>query len=507
MVEFNPVAKTLASIIPEVCSGTVSEQLLVSDIHTDSREVAPGGLFIALEGLNGNGEKYISNAVENGAVAILVEKEHLSSVINVEVPVIGVSALKKKLPKIAHKFFDHPSDSLSVFGVTGTNGKSTITSLIAQLASLSNTKSGLLGTLGYGLVNEQIVETGMTTPDSVKCHRVLAEFAQKKAKLVAMEVSSHGIDQGRVGAIRFDAAVISNITRDHLDYHGSFESYANTKKSFLLSNACDAAVVNRDDPQCADLIDSLKKLKKRMVTFGLNNPSADMSATIKTYRSDSMDVVIHSSWGDIETELPLVGEFNLSNLLAALSALCISGYSFKSFASLIPAVKPIAGRLQKVCVDSSVALPRVFVDFAHTPDALSQVILALKKHVAGRLWVVFGCGGDRDKGKRPEMGKIASELADIVIVTSDNPRSEDPRSIIDDVKAGIENGVATEVVEDRKVAIFLAVGSCKADDTVLIAGKGHEDYQLIGDKKFPFQDYVVASEALQDRSNSQGVAR
>lgn len=507
MIEFSPIPKTLVSIIPNEYTGLVSEQLLVCDVHTDSREVAPGGLFIALSGLHGSGEVYISNAVENGAVAILVENEHVSSIINVEVPVIGIENLKSHVPQIADKFFGSASRSLSVIGVTGTNGKSTIASLVAQLGELYGLKSGIIGTLGYGLIKNCVVETGMTTPDSVKCHRILAELSEANAKLVAMEVSSHGIDQNRIGSIFFEVGIISNITRDHLDYHGTFEVYANTKKAFLLSKECNSAVVNFDDPECVSLTASLKSQGKDFITYSVCSSSADVSGSIKKYLENSMEIVIDSPWGKIEATYPLVGEFNLSNLLAALSALCFKGYSFSDFVKLIPSLRSVPGRLEIIEFDSDVNLPQVFVDFAHTADALAQVLNALKKHVKGKLWVVFGCGGDRDKGKRPEMGKVAAQLADRIIVTSDNPRSEAPSAIIADIVAGIDNNVAFETVEDRRIAIFLALGSCTPEDTVLVAGKGHENYQVVGDKKSPFQDCVVVKEALKHRCDSIGGVR
>lgn len=507
MFDYNPAPKRLVSIIPERFHGQISDQLLVCDIQTDSREVSPGALFIALKGIRSDGEKYISNAVENGAVAILVEDQHLATVLKVEVPVIGIENLKDHVSEIAGKFFNFPSNSLNVVGVTGTNGKSTITSLVAQLNALAGTQSGIVGTLGYGLINKELVETGMTTPDIVKSYRIFAELKDAGAKSAAMEVSSHGIHQKRVEDIHFNVAVISNITRDHLDYHGSFEEYAETKKSFLLSSHCDTAVVNVDDKECASIIPRLEKTNKSFVTYGIDNEKAQVKATIEGYSETGISAAVKTPWGNKQIVCPLVGKFNLSNLLAAISACCMSGVNFEKVINGVSRLNAVSGRLQKVVVEDEFKLPNVFIDYAHTPDALEQVMKAVKKHVASKLWVVFGCGGDRDKGKRSEMGRIAADLADRVVVTSDNPRTENPEMIIEDIMQGAKHHTAVEAIAERHLAISVAIGSCDHDDFVLVAGKGHEDYQIIGTQKLPFSDYLVAQDALNRRRQSLKVAK
>lgn len=504
ILDYSPMPKTLVSIIPKGFHGEVSEQLLISDVQADSRDVTPGSLFIALCGLDGDGEKYISNAVENGAVAILVEEDHLCSVLNVEVPVVGIKNLKENIPSITEKFYNSPVDDLSVFGVTGTNGKSTITSLIAQLHALLGIKAGVLGTLGYGMVNDEYIDTGMTTPDLVKCQRIFAEIVACKGKVIAMEVSSHGIHQRRVENINFDIAVLSNITHDHLDYHGTFENYANVKRSFLLSDNCKSCVVNADDEDCRKVIPELQDLDKNYVTFGIDAEDAMVKAEIKKYTPSSIDAQILSPWGKADICCPLVGKFNLSNLLAAIASLCSSGVKFNKVIRAINKLKPVEGRLQKVDSPAE-GLPSVFVDYAHTPDALKQALMALRNHVSGNLWVVFGCGGDRDPSKRAIMGEIAATFADSVVITSDNPRTEDPKAIIKDIVQGVASDTAYEVITERELAISLAIGNCSANDCVLIAGKGHENYQLIGHTKVPFYDYHIAEVALRQRAQSTKV--
>jgi len=507
MQDFSPRPKRLVSIIPEKFIGSVSEELLVTDVQTDSREVSPGSLFIALQGINGDGEKYISNAVENGAVAILVESKHYSSVLNVEIPVIGITELKQHVADIVDIFYDHASNRLLKYGVTGTNGKSTITSLIAQLSSTIGKKAAVIGTLGYGLVDENLIQTDLTTPDVVKFHRIFAELNAASVEVVAVEVSSHGIDQKRVENVSFQVGILSNITRDHLDYHGSFEKYADVKKSFLLSESCQSAVVNLDDPECKKIIDALNEKKNQCLSYGIDNSDADVKALDACYSPLGINAQIISPWGKAKILCPLMGKFNLSNLLAAISAMCIRGVDFEQIVDAVSNLHAVDGRLQVVEMQGAKESPRVFVDYAHTPDALSQVLQALRLHLENRLWVVFGCGGDRDRGKRAEMGAVASRFADRVIVTSDNPRSEDPEAIIREVISGIDANAVVEAVSEREIAISLAVGSCEKNDVILIAGKGHEDYQIIGDQKIPFSDYLVAQNALQQRSNSQRVAQ
>jgi len=502
VIEYSPAPQTLASLMPCDYDGAASSQMLVSDIRTDSREVTPGTLFIALSGIQNDGEKYISQAVENGATAILVERGHVASVLNVEVPVLGVENLALRVPEIADRFFGFPSEALNVFGVTGTNGKSTIVSLIAQMAKGVDANAATIGTLGFGVIGGPVIETGMTTPDVVQCHRILAELRERGVDTVAMEVSSHGIDQKRIANIKFDVAILTNITRDHLDYHGSFEEYARVKRSYLSSEQCGAAVVNLDDQNGRELLVALDACGKSYLTYSLNRQEADIYAEIKERTDSGTALLIHFEKTQQEVFCPLVGEFNISNVLAAIAGCCANGADFQQVLACLGQLKAVSGRLQKVDVEFADTMPSVYIDYAHTPDALETVLKALRHHVAGKLWVVFGCGGDRDKGKRALMGEIAVTHADYVVVTSDNPRTEDPVAIIDDIRLGLADSDIAECIPSRELAISFAIGNGNVGDCILIAGKGHEDYQIIGAKKVAFCDYRVSKEALLARLHS-----
>ncbi len=504
---YNPSPKKLVEILPKNHVGKLSDQLLVNDIQIDSRRVSPGALFIALKGGDDNGEQYISGAVENGAVAVLVESDCIPSIANVEIPVIGVDNLKVRLGEIAEKFFENSSENLFICGITGTNGKSSIVSFVAQLDALLGGKAATIGTLGYGVIDKTITETGMTTPDVVSCHRILAELLSDGVQSVAMEVSSHGIDQNRTDNIHFDIGVISNITRDHLDYHGSFEEYARTKKSFLLSTQCKTAIINLDDKKCAALAEEMAEQNKHFISYGIESPHADVRGSIKSYTDTGVVAHIESPWGEADVLVPLIGAFNFSNLIAAICVNCQSGKNFDALIKAIPDIHAVEGRTQEVTVEGSLELPRVYIDFAHTPDALEKVLKALKLHANKNLWVVFGCGGDRDRGKRSQMGRIAAAYADRIILTSDNPRTEDPELILADILSGVPDNSPVEKIVERKLAISVAVGSSDKNDLVLIAGKGHESYQIIDREKLPFSDCVVAKKALEQRRDAVGAMR
>ncbi len=504
---YNYPPKELVKVLPGNYVGKLSDQLLINDIQIDSRRVSPGALFIALKGSIDNGQQYISGAVENGAVAVLVESDFIPSVANIEIPVIGVDNLKACLGEIAQKFFGSSSESLFVCGITGTNGKSSIVSFVAQLDALLGGKAATIGTLGYGIINSTFIETGMTTPDVVSCHRILFELANDDIQSVAMEVSSHGIDQKRINNIYFDVGVISNITRDHLDYHGSFKEYARIKKSFLLSSQCKTAIINLDDKECAVLAEEMAEQNKHFIGYGIESPHADVQGNIKSYTDTGVVAHIESPWGEADVLVPLIGAFNFSNLLAAICVNCQSGKNFDALIEVIPDIHAVEGRTQEVSVEGGLELPRVYIDFAHTPDALEKVLKALKLHANKNLWVVFGCGGDRDRGKRSQMGKIAAAYADRIILTSDNPRTEDPELILADILSGVPENSPVEKIVERKLAISMAVGSSDKNDVVLIAGKGHESYQIVDREKLPFSDCVVAKKALEQRRDAFGAMK
>ncbi len=507
MEDYSFQPKTLVSVLPKDFCGDVTDQLLINDIQLDSRRVTPGALFVALKGSQDNGELYISSAVENGAAAVLVEGCHIPQMLNLEIPIVGVDDLKSKLSKICQVFFGDATKDMSVVGITGTNGKSSIASFTAQISALLGGEAATIGTLGYGRINQAMTETGMTTPDLVSCHRIFSELYDDGVKDVAMEVSSHGIDQNRIDRLSFRVAVISNITHDHLDYHGSFKAYADIKKSFLLSGDAQVAVVNIDDPECAKLAQEISDNNQALITYSVDSSAADVSAEIKSYTQTGLLAHIVTPWGAGDVDIPLVGKFNLGNLLAAIAANCVIGKSFDDLMDVVSLVRPLEGRMQAVEINDDKSLPRVYIDFAHTPDALAHVLKALKHHTKNNLWVVFGCGGDRDNEKRAVMGEIAAKLADRVVLTSDNPRSEDPNKILADIMVGVDEQRTVEQVVERRQAISMAIGSCANDDLVLVAGKGHEEYQLVGSTKLPFSDYVVAKNALEQRRDSWQVSK
>ncbi|MFT5083023.1 MAG: UDP-N-acetylmuramoyl-L-alanyl-D-glutamate--2,6-diaminopimelate ligase [Lentisphaeria bacterium] len=478
----------------------------VSDIQTDSRLVKKGSIFVALKGLTQNGETFVSAAIAKGSSAVLVDSQSELEGSVPGVPVLPVVNLTKKLSCIASRFFDEPSQKLSVVGVTGTNGKSTVVSLVAQLFSHLGKKSATLGTLGYGVIGEYLIETGMTTPDAVQCQRILADLVDEHVDVVSMEVSSHGIDQNRVSSISFGAVILTNITRDHLDYHGSFSAYAETKTAFVCGEQSKLAIINLDDDLGLALVESLQKSQKPFFCFAIKNSQADVYVKDVEYFPTGMRVSIHSPWGAVSFITSMVGSFNLSNILAAVTAICGLGQSLEKVVAGIHRLRPVAGRMQRVDplahTPSEGAYPKVYVDYAHTPDALEKSLEALAQHTCDKIWVVFGCGGDRDKGKRPQMARIAQMNAHCVVVTSDNPRSESPASIIDDIAQGFsreKNTSAIAKIGDRKEAIEFAINNCEINDCVLVAGKGHEDYQIIGNQKKTFSDYLVAQQALTGR--------
>ena len=476
----------------------------LADLTADSRAVKLGSIFVAYPGSVQDGRAYIAEAVARGASAVIWEKSGFRWQEAWEVPNLGIENLRGRISEIAGHVYGNPSDSLWMAGVTGTNGKTSVSQWIAAALDRTGRRSAVIGTLGNGLVGER-AEAKNTTPDPIVLQRLLADYLRRGARHVAMEVSSHGLDQGRVAGIKYDAAVFTNLTRDHLDYHGSMEAYGEAKARLLEARGVKHRIVNVDD-------EFGRKLAKRftgVVTYGTEAAGGRRQAAgkpsflaSKIALSDAgVQFHLDSDWGRGEVRAGVLGAFNVSNLLAVMATLTAAGLSFDEAVAAVAALEPVPGRLEKV---GGGALPLVVVDYAHTPDALEKALEALRPAVAAgrRLICVFGCGGDRDPGKRPLMAAAAARLADHVIVTSDNPRSEAPAAIIAQVMAGI--GGAAEAIEDRQVAIFAAVHQAKAGDVVLLAGKGHEAYQEIAGVRHPFDDREVARAAL---AGSQGSAR
>ena len=467
----------------------------VTGITADSRQVQAGSLFMAYKGEASDGRAYISQAIAQGASAVMWESANFAW--NPDWPVANqaVTDLKQQVGAIASEFYGQPSQHLWMIGVTGTNGKTTCTQWLAQAFAGLHRKAAVIGTLGNGVLETGLSETKNTTPDSILLHGMLADYLAQKAEVVAMEVSSHGLDQGRVNGVAFDVAVFTNLTRDHLDYHGDMESYGQAKKILLEWAGLKVAVLNRDDAFGAKVAKELQAQGKRVVTYGLNKGfegKNDVAATSLTLTEAGMTLEVATPWGHANLSAGVVGRFNAYNLLAVLSTLLVSQVSLPDAIQAISTLNPVAGRMQQY---GGGAIPLVVVDYAHTPDALEQVLKSLRDQTKGELVCVFGCGGDRDQGKRPLMGKVASSLADKVIVTSDNPRQESPAAIIRAVMQGV-NAKAISI-ENRAEAIAYAIAQAKAGDVILLAGKGHEEYQEIAGVKYPFSDIEQAQQALE----------
>ena len=463
------------------------------DLTADSRSVKLGSIFVAYPGSARDGRLFIMEAIAKGAAAVIWEKRGFHWDEDWEVPNLGIEGLRAQVSAIAGYVHAEPSQKLWMVGVTGTNGKTSVAQWTAQALDRLGRRAAVLGTLGNGLVGER-TEAKNTTPDAIVLQRTLAEYLKRGAKAVAMEVSSHGLDQGRVAGIRYDIAVFTNLTRDHLDYHGTMEVYAAAKFRLFATHGLSHAVINVDDEWGRHFAGRLRAAPLDVITYGLA-ADARLRASHIVQSEAGIRFRIKGDWGAGEVAVPVLGAFNVANLLAVAGTLLASGVTFDDALAAIRQLDPVPGRLERI---GGGTLPLVVVDYAHTPDALDKALAALRPVVSDgcRLFCVFGCGGERDPGKRPLMGEVASRLADRVIVTSDNPRGENARAIIDAILAGVDAS-RTEAIEDRQVAIFTAIHQAKPGDIVLLAGKGHETYQEIAGVKHPFNDREAARAALE----------
>jgi len=480
---------SLQELLPE-CSDL--PELSLSGLRLDSRAVEPGEGFVALAGARTHGLLHAAEAVRRGAVVVLSEPFEGAAPL-LPVPLLVVPGLRERLPQLAQALYAAPTLGLELVGVTGTNGKTSTVQLSAQALQLLGRVAGSIGTLGAGL-HGQLVAHERTTPDVLEVHRLLATLSLAGAQVVAMEVSSHALDQGRVAGLQFDVAVFTNLSRDHLDYHGTMAAYAAAKASLFAWDSLRAAVINLDDTQGALIAAGLPERVDLIGFSALGAGNAVLRAG--DVALDAAGLHFHLQYGveSVRIDSPLLGRFNVDNLLAVAGVLLALGVDFARVAALLPRLEPIPGRMNRL--GGSAAQPLVVVDYAHTPDGLEQALSSLRQHTAGRLLCVFGCGGDRDRGKRPQMAAIAGRLADQVIVTDDNPRSEDGEAIVADILAGFAPGAAVEVERDRAAAIRTAIRAAGPVDTVLVAGKGHETYQETGERRLPFDDLAVAALAL-----------
>ena len=464
----------------------------IHGLKTDSRKVQSGDAFIALAGARTPAEHYMDQAISAGATAILLESEQERQCHErhgaLIVPVVG---LRARLGRIADRFFEHPSRHLRVIGVTGTNGKTSVTQYISQLLRETGTPCGLLGTLGYGMPGS-IESATHTTPDVVQVNRVLNRIRNEGGRAAVMEVSSHALDQGRVDNLTMTGAVFTNLTRDHLDYHGSMEAYGEAKARLFLREELHFSVINFDDPFGRQLYGQLEGQCDR-VRYSLHEAQTELWLKEFTPTASGFRARVDGQWGEFDLAVPLLGSFNASNVLAALATVLTLGVPVERAVSIVRELSPPPGRLERFTGSTG---KHVVVDYAHTPDALANALEALRPHTRGRLICVFGCGGDRDPGKRPEMAKEAEKRADYVIVTDDNPRTEDADAIRRDILAACPDA---KDIGDRRAAIAEAMRALGPGDVLVIAGKGHEDYQIIGTVKHHFDDREQAAAALADR--------
>jgi UDP-N-acetylmuramoyl-L-alanyl-D-glutamate--2,6-diaminopimelate ligase len=474
----------------------------ITRLVSDSRAVQPGDTFVAYPGTAADGRQYIAQAIAGGANAVIWELHDFKWNDAWQVPNLPVHDLRHKAGLIADHVYGHPSQKLWMVGVTGTNGKTSISHWLARTFSALGRKNAVLGTIGNGFPSA-LQATVNTTPDALVLHGLLSEYARQGAQGVVMEVSSHALTQGRVNAVNYDVALLTNLTRDHLDYHGDMQSYAAAKRRLFDWENLKYAVLNLDDAFGAELAQQLQDNAVEVIGYGLEDEALKLAerlgirmvhGALTQMDAQGLTVQLHTSWGAAALSSKLIGRFNASNLLGALAVLLVSDVDIDDAVVELGLQKAVAGRMQTL---GGKETPSVVVDYAHTPDALEKVLLTLREVTepsGGRVICVFGCGGDRDRGKRPMMGTVAARFADVRVITSDNPRSEAPHAIINEIVSGMQGEY--RVVEDRAKAIALAIADARANDTVLIAGKGHEAYQEIAGVRHPFSDAEIAHRAL-----------
>lgn len=501
----------LQTLLVSLSASLAAHGRSISGLCLDSRMVVPDMVFLAYPGAQVDGRDFVPEAIQKGASAILFDPEGLSrtQLTNWQAmckthPIapllLPVSQLHSNLGNLAAAYFQHPSKQLSLIGITGTNGKTSCSTWLAQaLSATSGQSCGLIGTLGYGLLSIKdsdavdLCQSANTTPDALSIQSWLAAFLNNGASHAVMEVSSHALDQGRVNGLHFTTAIFTNLSRDHLDYHGDMQRYGQAKQRLFEWPELGCAIINADDAFGAQLIRQMQHLGRRSLSYGLH--AGEILAHQVQLHPQGLCMQVSTPEGECQIETSILGAFNAYNLLAVLAGLLASGISLPLASMAVSRLRPVPGRMQQVKLDDTTE-PVVIVDYAHTPDALQQVLNSLRQHTTGRLICVMGCGGNRDRGKRPLMGKIASTLADVLIVTSDNPREESAEQIASEILAGVQKQSA--LILDRAEAIHHAIRIAKTKDIVLIAGKGHEQYQETAGVKTPFSDVAIARQALRE---------
>lgn len=475
--------------------------LTVTGLTLDSRKVVSGDVFIAIQGSQQDASIYVPQALAHGAVAALVETQNPSldrQLVSAEIPAIYIYQLGLQVSAIAGKFYQQPADAMTLIGVTGTNGKSTICALMANWLTLLGAKAGVLGTLGNGLFGQLTVGLN-TTGSPIEIQHELQKMHAQGATHVAMEVSSHGLVQHRVAALPFNTAIFTNLTRDHLDYHLTMDAYGDAKRQLFEFSSLQHKIINADCP----LGQMWLRQMPDAISVGFSVPDSHQGRYLQIvdaqYLNNGIAFNFVSSWGAGHISAPLYAKFNVANLAAVLVALLCQGYSLADLLALAPQLDAVDGRMAYISAPNK---PAFVVDYAHTPDALAQALQGLKLHCQAKLWVLFGCGGDRDKGKRPEMAQAAQIYADQIIVVDDNPRRERPAAIVADILAGFTTTDNVQVIHDRKQAIAYALAHADPTDVILVAGKGHETYQIIGDETLYYSDRAAIESLLLGESCS-----
>jgi UDP-N-acetylmuramoyl-L-alanyl-D-glutamate--2,6-diaminopimelate ligase len=476
---------------------TLNEQ--VRHLVNDTRDVKPGDIFCAVNGTQQKGRDYIADALAKNCHLVLVEcdfsKEH-GQVTNqensqgIQITIIEFYQLNYHLFNLAKTFYNAPQSKLAMIGITGTNGKTSTSQMIAQLLDSCGKNCSVIGTNGAGKI-AALTPINNTTPGASQLHKVLQQFEEDKQSHVAMEVSSHALEQGRVNAQLFDIAIFTNLSRDHLDYHQTMETYAQAKYQLFTQSEDQVAIVNGDDLQAQQWLNTWSD-QQELLVYGRRHSITQFQAFAQAseikHLSQGVEFKLNTHLGDINITSQLIGDFNIDNLLAAISVLLVEKITLADIAMAVKSLTSVIGRMESF-VSSN--MPLAIVDYAHTPDALENALLACRQHCKGALWVVFGCGGDRDKGKRPLMGQIAESNSDNVIVTNDNPRTEDAEQIAQDILEGCENPEKITVLLERQKAVVSALKKAKKEDVVLLAGKGHEDYIIMGDQHIPYNERAL----------------
>ncbi|QJC36438.1 UDP-N-acetylmuramoyl-L-alanyl-D-glutamate--2,6-diaminopimelate ligase [Enterobacteriaceae endosymbiont of Donacia simplex] len=490
---------SLQKLLNNYIKSNLIKNILINKIVLDSRKVTGENcLFIAIKGYKKNGKNFIKHAISRGAIAVLTYTDNKISSCNIlfkkDIPIIYLPNLHKHISHFAGILYDHPSKKVPVIGITGTNGKTSITNFLLQWIKLLGGNPAILSTLGNGF-HEKLIKTNNTTDSAIEIQSTLKKFINKKANIIIMEVSSHGLSQYRVSDIFFSIGIFTNLTRDHLDYHLNMKNYELSKWKFFSNHKIKQKIINIDDNT------GLKWFKKLPNVIPITTKKkflyqSNVFIYIKkiTYLSNKTIVIFNSSWGNGKIKINLIGKFNVINIILSMAALLKLNYPLKKLLKTISKIKPVKGRIEKIFFKKKYS--NIIIDYAHTPDALKNILLTIRLNTRGKIWCIFGCGGERDIGKRKIMGYIATKYADNIILTTDNPRTENINNIIKDIKKGCITSHNVFIILNRIKAIAYAIFNFSKKDTILVAGKGHEDYQIINNKILNYSDFNAIQNIL-----------